>query len=88
LPREEVSVLHVKELSLAPAPGDLELDDAFFANEATSALEPLEPDAERDNPVLSPAQHRRRLQLRRQVGAVVAVLALFALLTLRLRFVG
>jgi hypothetical protein len=72
---------------IAPAHAELELDDDFFANEAAE-LEPLELDEERENPVLSPAQHQRRLQLRRQVAALVAGLALFALFALRLRLGG
>ena len=78
------------EEETGPAHADLELDDEFFSNGAVAELDLLdllELDAERENPVLSPAQQRRRLQLRRQVAALVAGLSLFALFALQLRFV-
>jgi hypothetical protein len=82
-----VTAVRAIALPAAPASASLELDDEFFSNEG-AALEPLEVDEERENPVLSPAQYRRRLQLRRQVAALVVGLSLFALLALWLRFGG
>ncbi len=82
-----MTAVRARAVAVEPADADLELTSEFFVNEAPAfeAFEAFELDEARDNPVLSPAQLRRRHQLRRQVTALMAGLALFALLAPWLR---